>query len=622
MTPNQLGDFYEGIAWKALESVYGSKLTYWGRKKKTAFAHTCGQLCEERKSCEKHLSSSSLIYTVPDFLIEDDDGPIVVHVCHWKSKETSHAKFWRTISELFELKCFVPNSRCLNIVFEASYKNGTYSSPGWYTEFLKAFHFLFDKTVFFDDPSLETDAANVDQLASISASSVFHAIGESPSSFAAPKRLASEIRAAQHPDASFAKELTTMWKWEREFCGTLPPFAGPSHQGEKLRNAMLQIILISTVFDLRAREVLDGLSDLVLGNGKSARAIRLSEISKLPVSNRDDNFQFCASVSTGIHGVMHFKLHEDLDWVVRSTRTGSLGVTTDQLIRGIERTARRFTLSPQVKEALAGIRLCLGSASGKDVSQWSAADWWTGYCSVSVSAEYNEIGELLLAGTGAGTYRIVSAVAAHFPSSSITRKDIRSFYSNKRSRNNLTKHKTLIHKILKTFEGQFDWDLARTRYLLRKTGRIVGPQSDINPLEELVAEILEGAEFADNCALVATPKSFSTLASAFAEGEDLGSWRVSACLTQSSSYIPIFLSGMKNVADCGHKTREFTGHLRMARYASDGRKIRRVTTPKYGLAILEGGYTAAEKRAFHMSGFYVVSISTLLSRLRELGIIL
>jgi hypothetical protein len=621
MTPNQLGDFYEGIAWKALDIIYGAKLTYWGRKKKTAFKHTCGQLCESRLICQKHTVSAGLIYTVPDFVVTDDETPVVVHVCHWNSKETSHAKFWRTMSELYELKCFVPNVKCINIVFESSHKNGIYSSLGWYPEFLKAFHFLFDKTIFFDDASLKSDAAKLNHLKSVSATTVFNEISKDPSSFDAPSILAKTIRNAKHPDAAFQRELPKMWKWEREFCKDIPVFYSFTHQGERLRNAMLQVAMIAIVLGMTIQDVLEGLSDLAAGRGKSKNGTKLREIDKLPVSNRDDQFQFCATSHVGAHGVIRIELHEDLNWIVRCIKTNSLGLTSDQLIRGIERTANLFASSQQVAEAITGIRLCLAGKAGKDVSLWTAEDWFKAYQSISNSAEYNEVGELLLVGTCCGTYEIVSRVNARFPDSPISRNDIRSFYTNKRTAAMLAKHQQLINKILNVFSGKFDWTAGQTAFLLRKTGRIVGPQSAINPLEELLLEILSGAKFTKESALVSAQTTFSTLATEFSDGDDLGSWRVAASLKKNADSFPIFLSGMKSLADCGHKTREFTGHLRMARYAVIGKQIVRSSTPKHGLAVLEGGYTDAEKRAFHMTGYFVTSISTVMQKLRERGIV-
>jgi hypothetical protein len=619
MTPNQLGDFYEGVAWRALETIYGSKLTYWGRKKKTAFKHTCGQLCESRLDCQKHRVSAGLIYTVPDFFVNDDECPVVVHICHWNSKETSHAKFWRTISELYELKCFMPNVRCINIVFESSYDNGNYTSSGWYPEFLKAFHFLFDKTVFFDDVSLASDAIKLGHLKTVSARNVFDEIGKNPSNFDAPSVLAKKIRNARHPNGLFQRELPKMWKWEREFCKDIPVFNSSLHQGEKLRNAMLQVAMIAIVFGMAIQDVIEGLNDLVAGRRNSKNALQLKEIDKLPVSNREDEFQFCATSHVGAKGVVRIELHEDLEWAVRCIRSNSLGVTSDQLIRGIERTARLFSSSPQVAEAITGIRLCLAGKTVKGVALWSAEDWFSAYQSVNQAAEYNEIGELLLSGTCSGTYEIVSKVNARSKDSPVSRNDIRSFYTNKRTGAMLVKHRKLIKRILDAFDGEFDWTAGQTAFLLRKTGRIVGPQSAINPLEELLMEILGGVPFAEDSSLVTHQTTFTTLATGFSVGEDLGSWRVAACLQKGGDSFPIFLSGMKSLADCGHKTREFTGHLRMARYGMNSDQIVQNHTPRYGLAVLEGGYTEAEKRAFHLAGYFVTSISAVVKELRNRG---
>ena len=622
MTPNQLGDYYEGIAWAALVKIYGDKLTYWGRKKKAAFPHTCGNLCEMKLKCQKHRISSGMIYTVPDFVIIEDEKPIVVHVCHWNSKETSHAKFWRTISELYELKCFMPNVQCINIVFEAEYENGKYISEGWYPEFLKVFHLLFDKTIFFNHTSLLSDGEALGDIPTFSAKAVFEEISANSSAFKSPSLLAKRIKTTTHPDVNFQLELATMWKWEREFCSTLPPFTVSPHQGEKLRNSMLQVSLISLIYEISTSEVLIALHDLFFDVKKNKNTVLMSGIVKIPVSNKDDNFQFCASSQVGAYGIQRIQLNDDLEWIVQSIKSGSLGIKKEHLIRGIERTSKLFSSSAQVVEALAGIRLFLGSTAKKDVSKWTQSDWWANYLAVDKDAEYNEVGELLLSGTCSGTYEIVSRINAVFPQARITRNDIRSFYSNKRSTNLLIKHKQLIKQILFAFKGQFDWVSGQTGFLLRKTGRIVGPQSAINPLEELLLEVLDGSKFADDCSLDASPTPYATLASELTLGESIGTWKVSASMKQSDNIIPIFLSGMKSLADCGHKTREFTGHLRLARYSIDDNKIVKNGAIKHGLAILEGGYTENEKQAFHMSGFHVASISNISAKLLEVGLTL
>ena len=112
--------------------------------------------CRFSFRCAKPQAHPRLIHTVPDFLVSGGK-PLFVHVFHGDSRESSHAKFWRTVSEIAELKCFVPNCRCWCVIYETAHHRGRYSGPGWYPEFLKVLHDLADRAVFFSLPTLEND---------------------------------------------------------------------------------------------------------------------------------------------------------------------------------------------------------------------------------------------------------------------------------------------------------------------------------------------------------------------------------------------------------------------------------------------------------------------------------
>src|SRR5262249_3977579 len=85
---------------------------------------------------------------------------------------------------------------------------------------------------------------------------------------------------------------------------------------------------------------------------------------------------------------------------------------------------------------------------------------------------------------------------------------------------------------------------------------------------------------------------------------------VSLALRSDSELIPLFASAMRDPQDCAHKVREMTGHLRLARHrpVADGATA---TLVRRGVAVLEGGYDADDKRAFYLAGYVVCSLDSL-----------
>src|SRR5262249_55791885 len=118
--------------------------------------------------------------------------------CHWDSKETSHAKFWRTVSELAELKGFVPRCESLCVFFGAS---DGYKAEGWYPELLRALHLLSDLAVFASVPTLEADLQRLRERLPPQAgtAAVHRAIAERPGDHPAVAALEALIPAARHP---------------------------------------------------------------------------------------------------------------------------------------------------------------------------------------------------------------------------------------------------------------------------------------------------------------------------------------------------------------------------------------------------------------------------------------
>ena len=131
----------------------------------------------------------------------------------------------------------------------------------------------------------------------------------------------------------------------------------------------------------------------------------------------------------------------------------------------------------------------------------------------------------------------------------------------------------------------------------------------MNPVEILARVILveqplpEGFSWVENGVL-------ATFASDRVKSRQLGTWRASLALQSKGETIPLFISAMRDPRDCDHKVREFAGHLRLARYGWDGKRLR-PTPVKRAIAVLEGGYSEDDKRALHLAGFTVASLNTL-----------
>src|SRR5262249_13933226 len=101
-----------------------------------------------------------------------------------------------------------------------------------------------------------------------------------------------------------------------------------------------------------------------------------------------------------------------------------------------------------------------------------------------------------------------------------------------------------------------------------------------------------------------------TFASGLTQSAQAGKWRAALALRSPGEVIPVVTSAMRDGHDCGHKVRELTGHLRLARHALGPVGVE-PTAVRRGLAVLEGGYTEEDRVAFHLAGYHVCSLDTL-----------
>lgn len=617
-------DYYEALTWKALKESFNANVIYEPAREN----HICGSLCEFQNCCSKYRVHQRLIHTVPDFLVELE-RPLFVHVCYWDSKETSHAKFWRTVSEIAELKCFVPNSQSLCVIFETNFVNNDYISDGWYSEFLRSIHHISDKAVFFSSPSLYDEMISAEQILNGRSGTqrIFDAIFDNNLECSSLKELKTHIINPPVAPINLESERTKLWKIEREFCSKIPPYGSVEHSGEHIRNALLQIVLLMGILNKSASDVLSTLQNICDQRKDFSDRNKIIEIlSLLPISNRENQYQFLAhNVRKSVAKISFCELNEDLNWLLTSIKNGTLSIEINSLLKAINICYNKTVNSDQIVETFATIKNVLDGDAFSDINtiqNISPESWVELYQSIPQTSSYNMYIEFLLEGIGLGTYPLVREYNRLFPNSPISRNDLRSLYSNKRSIKNTLKQSQIVKNLAKMFRSVKNLNLTELKisYLFRKIGRLIGAQSSINPLEELVVSIIQGCKLKSGVIFRNRSLTLDTLASSIANSNQLGTWRVNLSFETKDELIPIFLSAMKSPGNCSDKTREFSGHLRYAKYILNNNQVK-LTRVKRGIAILEGGYADDDKRAFHLSGFKVCSLSSLENKLNELGLI-
>ncbi len=610
-------DFYEALTWLALEGIYTRNIEYEPNRER----HNCQSLCKHATICHKPHQYKRLIYTIPDFLV-DTTSSNFLHVCYWDSKETSHAKFWRTVSELCDLKRYIPKSTSTCVVFEAEFSGNEYRAAGWYPDFLRSFRELFDECVLFNHQKLQADLSRAESLRVTGTDKIHAALRSIKTDLGSLAPLRASIRTPLTPTAFPKNAKLDLWTSERLFCSKIQLHTHLSNNFERLRNAMLQIALVSLLFpELGSCDAIVRTLEAWTIEVKDPNHLKvLKALHRLPIEDRNGQFAFLIKhIEEGMAGETVAHPSEDLELFLAARKANTLGVNHEALSEALDRTRTLFAASAQVLEALEAIK---SAPSVKDITklrQASAKALWAQYTSVTPSYEYNQFAEMLIEATGLGTYPLVTAINNSDATLKATRNDIRGIYSNRRPIKGAPRYALLLRAIARLIPKDLDTQNLRTSYLLRKTHRIIGPQSAINPLEELVRAIFKKCRWADGVSVL-EDEEIPTLVTDCSQSDQAGNWRVSLCVRRADQLIPVFISGMKAPADCGHKTREFCAHLSMARYrlSADGLKSNQV---KQGIAVLEGGYGPEEKQAFQLAGFEVCTLATVTQSLANLGLI-
>lgn len=307
---------------------------------------------------------------------------------------------------------------------------------------------------------------------------------------------------------------------------------------------------------------------------------------------------------------------EDLELFLSAWRSQGLPVVNTTISEAIDRTRAEFAKSPQVKEALGELQQINTLPDVLKLRNARAADLWKMFSAVSSAREYNQFAEYFIEATGLGTYPLVRQINAANPRLEATRNDIRGLYSNRRPVRDQLRYSRILEAIARLIPPTIDPRTVTNAYLLRKTHRIIGPQSAINPLEILVTTIFQSQQWNQGVSCV-VGQDIATLVTDLSDSNQAGMWRIAVCIKRGREAIPVFISGMKSPADCGHKTREFTAHLSMARYRfTNGRLLK--SSVLQGIAVLEGGYGAEERQAFELAGYAVCTLQSLAQTLATL----
>lgn len=282
-------DFYEALTWLALEDIHKAS----PHNEPSRERHTCGDTCEHRKVCHKPKQYKRLIYTIPDFLV-DGKHPHFFHVCYWDSKETSHAKFWRTVSEICDLKRYIPESTSTCVIIEASFSNGTYSATGWYPDFLRSFRELFDSCVFFDHPDLAKDLLKAEGLRVTGTDGLHTALARVQDTLLSLAPFRDALRDPLRPSTVSDAVRASLWASERAFCSRISIHPQAVLNFDRLRNAILQIVFIQLL-----TESTEPTSDLITHLEQWRSAIQTPDdvkvaqaLRKMPIEDRNGQFAF------------------------------------------------------------------------------------------------------------------------------------------------------------------------------------------------------------------------------------------------------------------------------------------------------------------------------------------
>ncbi len=454
------GVFYEGLAWAALWRLFGAGVQYEPSRER----HTCQRHCPHRASCFKPRVLERLIHTTPDFLAPGEP-PLFAHVCYWDSKETSHAKFWRTLSEIAELKLFVPDSQSLAIVFEAQRDGESFAASGWYEQFLEALRAIFDRSVFFDSPRLPRDYQRVRRRLGqgAGAAAIHELMRLRKHKYGSVDELSHAIQSAE-PASQPCFDAPAMWRLEQDFCGALAPEPPAPHEGHRLRNATLQLVLLMGVFRLECLPLIDRLQAIAMRPDErfDGREEFVEALAQLPIARQAGVSQYVLSNRRrGLGRASTGDFSDDLTWLLDAwhNQTPPLGKTV--FLRGLEATRDALLTSPQVIECVESLRELLERGDAFAFADWKPAQWVAAYESVPPGRHYNRYAELLIEAVGLGTYPLVRALEQRWPKESVTRFDVRALYSNRRTPNRQAQCRRLLRRIARLLPDDVDWRQAR-----------------------------------------------------------------------------------------------------------------------------------------------------------------
>lgn len=610
-------DYYEALFLQSLDALFAGKVKYEPDRSQ----HTCDNICVHKNSCDKYVKYKKLVYTVPDFCAQTPDLTYY-HVCYWDSRETSHAKFWRTIAELLDVKRFIPDAKSVCVVFEASFNGSTYVARGWYEDFLVAFRELFDGVIYFDNASLQKEALKAEtKLRNVGGTqNIFDNYLSRITTTKCGSLLRKSITNPLMSESLNKKNKLSLWRQEIKACSRIQHKVFNIEVGSRIRNAILQLALIS-LLDPKKRgsdSLINDLADWRILVPKDDLDLAVL-INKIPIELRNGNYTYLvASCEEGVTGELTCCFCEDISWLLIAWKGNSLPIEKSAFAESLNDIVLELNTSIQVLESVGDISSICTASLTYSLTKKTLKTLWKDFLAVDPKNEYNIVAELVIESSGSGTYPLVREVNRRNRRLSISRNDIRSLYTNKCRGEDSDRQSKILFEIYKLADHINPSEIEK-RILLRKAKRIVGAQSDLNPLEVVVRNQLKKVNWVDGVSVLKKARTIGTLATHLVHSNEIGEWRISLCIRNKAEIIPVFLSAMKSPADCRHKTREFCAHLSLARYKYSSGVIRKTKISR-GLAVLEGGYSEEDRQAFHLAGFTVCALTTLLQSLQDMGL--
>ena len=278
--------------------------------------------------------------------------------------------------------------------------------------------------------------------------------------YPAVPRLVAALRATRHPSPKVCSAIARMWDKERKLCSNLPPYYHREHSGERLRNALLQAVLLMQLFDWPAPLALDRIR--ILSQGGRERFAERRPGHRLDVPGADlpraGTYRFLAEKpGQPIGQPMQCEPSDDLRWLSRALSRKEFPTSRSNLEAALVKIAEQFAASGQ------GARQSPNCEPGWRNCQPRPKNWAADYEAVAPEQNYNPVAEILIEAIGLGTYPLIQAYNRRFADRPIDRSVLRSLYGNRRPRGSADRRREVIGRLTSLLPERIDWPTCTRR---------------------------------------------------------------------------------------------------------------------------------------------------------------